>query len=153
MPTPRRIRVLDLRDTHEIGGPGKTILETYKAIDQSRFDLHIGVYVINDETTDTPFVRTARDLGMPVHFIPGRHPYDPRLITRTAALVRRERFDLIHPHEVRSDVLTYLASWLAPIPIVTTVHGYIANTKKLNRSFVISSKPMSVKGIPSLIDL
>ncbi|MEP7118000.1 MAG: glycosyltransferase family 4 protein, partial [Acidobacteriota bacterium] len=128
--TNRRIKVLDLRDTHEVGGPGKTILETFKAIDASRFDLHLGIYLVKGESTDTPFVRAARACGLPVHFVRGQNQYDPRLIPRTAALVRAHDFDLVHAHEVKSDVLTYLSSFLHRVPIVTTVHGFIANTPK-----------------------
>lgn len=67
----RPITVLDLRDTDEIGGPGKTILETFRAIDRSRFQLHVAVFLTRGEATETPFVRAARDCGLPVHFIRG----------------------------------------------------------------------------------
>ena len=40
----RPFNVLHLRDTYEVGGPGKTILETYRAIDAARFRLHLGVF-------------------------------------------------------------------------------------------------------------
>jgi hypothetical protein len=52
--------VLDLRDTYEIGGPGKTILETFRFIDATRFDLHLGVFLRPDEGTDSPFLQEAR---------------------------------------------------------------------------------------------
>lgn len=138
-PVSRRIRVLDLRDTHEIGGPGKTILETFKAADASRFDLRIGVYLAPNDTLDNPFTQAARDMGMPVHVIRGAHSYDPRLIVRTATLVRQEGIDIVHAHEVRSDVLMYLASFLSRARIMTTVHGYIANSRK-QRTMVAGDK-------------
>ena len=164
----RRIRVLDLRDTHEIGGPGKTILETFRAADASRFDLRIGIYVAPGEPTDTAYVRAARELGMPIHFLPGSHPYDPRLVWRTAALVRREAIDIIHAHEVKSDVIMYLASFLRRVPIMTTVHGYIANSRKqhtlvavdkkviarLDRAVVVSAKlrdDLLAAGVPATV--
>jgi glycosyltransferase involved in cell wall biosynthesis len=125
-----RLKVLDLRDTHEIGGPGKTILETYRAIDASRFELHLGVFLARGETEDTPFINAARALGMPVHVIRGHNQYDPRLIWRTARLIRTLGIDIVHPHEVKSDVISYLATWPNRVPIVTTVHGWIANSAK-----------------------
>lgn len=125
----RRIRVLDLRDTHEIGGPGKTILETFKTVDASRFDLRLGMYVSNGTPPDTPFIRAARQCDMPVHFIHG-HQLDPRLVYRHAGLVRRERIDIVHAHELSSNLLTYLASFLHRVPIVTTVHGWIGNSAR-----------------------
>ena len=126
----RPIEVLHLRDTHEIGGPGKTILETHRAIDPGRVRLSLGVFVTRHETGESPFVAAAREYGMPVHFIRGYNQYDPRLIWQVVDLVRSHSFDIVHAHEVKSDVIAYLASLLRRVPIVTTMHGWIGNSRK-----------------------
>jgi glycosyltransferase involved in cell wall biosynthesis len=123
------IRVLDLRDTHDIGGPGKTILETYRFIDRARFDLHLAVFHRENESTDTPFLREARNYGLPAHVIRSS-PYDPRLIVRTAALVKRLGVDIVHAHEAISDVIAWTSRRLHRVPIVTTMHGWIANSPR-----------------------
>jgi glycosyltransferase involved in cell wall biosynthesis len=128
--TVRPINVLDLRDTHEIGGPGKTILESYRAIDHSRFNLHLGVFRRAGDREDTPFLEAARAFGLPIHEIRAGGPYDLGQIWRLAALVRRQRFDIVHPHEASSDVLTYAMSLLHRVPIVSTAHGWIGNSPK-----------------------
>jgi len=124
------LRILDLRDTHEIGGPGKTILESFRAIDRDRFSLHVGVFRGPDETGDTPFLAAAREVGMPVHEVRGSSPYDPRQIGALVRLVRDGRFDIVHAHEAVSDVLAYLLSFFHRVPIVSTSHGWIANSRK-----------------------
>lgn len=124
------IRVLDLRDTYEIGGPGKTILETYRFIDAARFHLHLGVFLTPTEGVDSPFLLEAKKYGMPVHVIRGSSQYDLRLISRTAALARTLGVDVIHAHEVKSDVIAWLASMLHRVPILTTMHGWIGNTPR-----------------------
>jgi glycosyltransferase involved in cell wall biosynthesis len=126
----RPINVLHLRDTYEIGGPGKTILETHRAIDRNRFRMHLGVFVRDGESGDSPFTTEARRLDMPVHFVRGRHSYDPRMIGRVNDLVRTLQIDIVHAHEVKSDVIAYLAARLRPVPIVTTLHGWIGNGLK-----------------------
>jgi glycosyltransferase involved in cell wall biosynthesis len=126
----RRIKVLELRDTHEVGGPGKTILESFKAIDADRFDVRLGIYLTENETGDTPFIRAANDCGMPVHIVRGYNQYDPRLIHRTAKLVRDQGFDIVHAHEVKSNAVAYLASFLRRVALVTTSHGWIANSPR-----------------------
>lgn len=125
-----RISVLDLRDTHEIGGPGKTILETFRTIDRSRFDLHLGIFVVPGEPTDTPFSRAARECGLPVHVIDGSSRFDPRLIARTAALVRGLGLHILHAHEVKSDVIALLTSRLQPVATMATLHGWIGNSAR-----------------------
>lgn len=124
------VSILHLRDTYEIGGPGKTILETYRAIDRSRFQLHLGIFLRRGETPDSPFIAEAKRLGMPVHFITGFHQYDPRMVLRVNDVVKAAQIDMIHAHEVKSDMIAYLASRLQPVVLVTTMHGWIGNNLK-----------------------
>lgn len=126
----RPVNVLHLRDTHEIGGPGKTILETHRAIDRRRFQLHLGVFLRHGEPEDSPFIAEARRLEMPVHIIRGGHPYDLRMIGRVIHLVKALQIDIVHAHEVKSDVITYMVARFYPVPIVTTLHGWIGNSLK-----------------------
>jgi len=126
----KTINVLHLRDTYEIGGPGKTILETHRAIDASRFRLHLGVFLTGAESDNTPFTRAARDQGMPVHVIRGANPYDPRMIRRTLDLVRKHDIAVLHAHEVKSDVIAWIVARLHRVPVVTTLHGWIAGGSK-----------------------
>jgi glycosyltransferase involved in cell wall biosynthesis len=126
----RPVNVLHLRDTYEIGGPGKTILETFRAIDASRFRLHLAVFLARADREETPFVRAARAAGMPVHFVRALNQYDPRMIGQVARMIERLNIDVVHAHEVVSDVITYLVSLRRRVPIVTTVHGWIGNAWK-----------------------
>lgn len=126
----RPLRVLELRDTYEVGGPGKTIIETYRSINAERFHVHLGVFATKNETADTPFVSAARACGMPVHVLRGFNQYDPCLIIQLIRLVDSLAIDIIHAHEVKSDVIAYLAALFRPVPIVTTLHGWIGNGVK-----------------------
>jgi len=126
----RTIKILHLRDTYEIGGPGKTILETFRAIDRERFRLHLGVFVEHGDSGDSPFTIEARRLGFPVHFVRGRHSYDPTMIRNVCNLVKALQIDIVHAHEVKSDVIAYLASRFCPVAIMTTLHGWIGNGLK-----------------------
>ena len=67
---------------------------------------------------------------MPIHELRASGPYDPRQVSRLAAMVREGRFDIVHAHEAVSDVLTYAMSFLHRVPIVSTAHGWIANSRK-----------------------
>ena len=126
----RPIRVLDLRDTHEIGGPGKTILETFRAIDREKFELHLAVFRAPGDREDTPFLKASREIGMPIHEIAGHGPYDPGQVWRLSQLVRDGRFDIVHPHEVSSNAITYAMSMIHRVPVVSTAHGWFGDSPK-----------------------
>ncbi|MEQ1794004.1 MAG: glycosyltransferase family 4 protein [Nitrospira sp.] len=143
------LSILHLRDTHEIGGPGKTILETHRAIDRGRFQLHLGVFLRHGESEDSPFIAEARRLDMPLHFIRGGHAYDLRMIGRVIDLVKALQVDIVHAHEVKSDVIAYFVARFYPVPIVSTLHGWITNSLK-DRLFVRLDKRV-VRGFDRVI--
>jgi glycosyltransferase involved in cell wall biosynthesis len=135
-----RLTVLDLRDTDEIGGPGKTIIETYRALDRDRFAMHLGVFATRHETGQTPFITAAKAAGLPVHLVRGYNQYDPRLVWRIVQLVKTLGVDIIHAHEVKSDVLTAAAALLHRVPIMTTLHGWIGNSRKQRAMIALDRK-------------
>ncbi|HET7217823.1 MAG TPA: glycosyltransferase [Vicinamibacterales bacterium] len=160
------INILHLRDTHEIGGPGKTILETFRAIDASRFRMHLGVFLTRNESDNSPFLAAARECGMPVHLIRGYNQFDPLLVWRVADLVKRLQIDIVSAHEVKSDVIAFLSSKIHRVPIVTTLHGWIFNSTKqrlfteldkrivrrFDRAIVVSEKirdDLAASGVPA----
>ena len=70
------IRVLHLRDSPWVDGPGRTILETAARIDRSRVDYQIAPLVADDGATH-PLVVAARKRGVPVVPIHDAGPLAP----------------------------------------------------------------------------
>lgn len=61
--------------------------------------------------------------GLPVWVVPQKQGLDPLWIPRFARRLRRERVDLLHTHEFTMNVYAGIASRLAGIPSVATLHG------------------------------
>jgi glycosyltransferase involved in cell wall biosynthesis len=124
------VNILHLRDTHEIGGPGKTILETHRAIDHTRFRMHLAVFLPKDAPAESPFIAAAGRVGLPVHVLRLGHSYDPRAALQVARLVDQLDIDILSAHEVKSDVVALLAARLRRVATITTLHGWIGNGRK-----------------------
>jgi len=124
------IKVLHLRDTYEVGGPGKTILETVSHIDKSLFSVSIAVFGTGSETGESPFLSEARNRGITVHEIRSRGRYDPLIIREIVFLVKKFKIDVLHTHEAKSDLLGYLSAKMTHTPIISTMHGWITNNRK-----------------------
>ena len=105
--------------------------------------------MMRHESGDTPFLAAARECGIPVHVVRGFNQYDPRVISQLAGLVKRLGIDVVHAHEVKSDVIAFLSSRLQAVPIITTLHGWIGNSARqrsliaLDRYVVLSCSPWS----------
>jgi glycosyltransferase involved in cell wall biosynthesis len=123
------ISVLHLRDTDKLCGPGKTIIETACAATPGTFRHKIGLLLLTRET-DNKYLKAAVDRGVEVVPLRSRHQFDPRIIGTIARAVRDHRIDIIHSHDYKSDILAWTVSRLTPIPILSTVHGWIRNSMK-----------------------
>lgn len=139
------IRVLHLRDTYEVGGPGKTIMETISHINAEAFLLSVGVFAPLRGSYVTPFTEEARRRGVSIHEIRGLSPFDPLIAFRIERLVKLLKIDIVHTHETLSNVHGIVAARRAGVRAVATIHGWIENSfmdrvrvwmdKKLMRRF------------------
>lgn len=127
--TSKTINVLHLRDTDKICGPGKTILETASRIDRSRFALTIGIFARPHETTNAYYDAVLKRGVMAVR-IPSLSKFDVKTVSTIARIIRERDIHVVHSHEYKSDILTFLLRRRLDIPIVTTVHGWITNSIK-----------------------
>lgn len=122
----RPVRVLHLRDSPWVDGPGRTILETATRIDRSRVDYHVGAFVSHPGHPH-PLVEGLRQRGLPVHEIEDRGGAGRDMVGRVIDLVDRLQIDVLHTSEFRSNVLALLCRRQRPLKIVSTAHGWIAN--------------------------
>jgi glycosyltransferase involved in cell wall biosynthesis len=123
---PRPIRVLQLRDSPWVDGPGRTILETTSHIDARRVEFHVGAFV-GEGAGSHPLVEALAARGAAVHKIVDRPGVGRRLQDDVRALMRELQIDIVHSCEPRSNVLTVPCSRGANVRIAATAHGWIAN--------------------------
>ena len=135
------INVLHLRDTDRVCGPGKTIIETSCATDMREFSQKIGLFLLRSETSNA-YCEAATLRGVEVIPVRSAHPYDPRIVQTLARIIRDHRIDIVHSHEYKSDLLAWLVARVHPVPIMSTVHGWITNSSKSRLVVGISQKAL-----------
>ena len=120
------VRVLHLRDSPWVDGPGRTILETASRINPQRIDYHIGAF-ISEPGVDHPLVDAARSRGLNIHTLPDRGGLRGGLVDAVVDLLERLSIDVLHTSEFRSNVLGLLCRRKRSVRLVSSVHGWIAN--------------------------
>ncbi|MEP7242418.1 MAG: glycosyltransferase [Gammaproteobacteria bacterium] len=78
--------------------------------------------------------------GIPVVLVPGRGPYDPRMIFAVARTLRQYRVNIVHTHGYRATVLGAIAAQLTGARLVRTEHGSlepVTGAGRLKRSLNI----------------
>lgn len=134
----RAIRVLHLRDSPWVDGPGRTILETAKRIDRTRIDYHVGAFVSNTAGPH-PLVDALRDHGLTVHAIEDRGGVGREIVNTIVDLLDRLQIDILHTSEFRSNVLGLLCRRRRPVRLVSTAHGWIGNDLR-GRAYIFADR-------------
>ena len=122
------IRVLYLRDTTFVCGPGKTILNTFRTADRNKVSIALGV----PDWTSAPnaFIAAARSIGLPVITLPDGGRFDVMAGKRLARVIADGKYDLVQSHDFRTRRIATVACALASVPHVTSVHGWIVNSNR-----------------------
>jgi len=120
------IRVLHLRDSPWVDGPGRTILETAARIDRSHIDYTIAP-LVPDDGGQHPLVVAARNRGVPVEPVQDTGPL-ALLVERVIDLVDRLGIEVLHSSEFRTNLVALRCRRRRPaLKLVSTAHGWIAN--------------------------
>ena len=111
-----RLRILHLTET---AGPGGAEMLMVRLVERLGAECESRIGLIRDGW----LAGEMRKRGVPVLLFGNRRSYDLNLVTHLVATVKRERIDVIHSHEFLMNTYGAMASVLAGIPQVATVHG------------------------------
>ena len=145
------IRVLYLRDTTFVCGPGKTILNTFRTADRSKVSIALGI----PGWTSAPnaLITAAQSIGLPIVPLSDSGRLGVMAARQLARVIEDGEFDLVQSHDFRTRRLATLACTLASVPHVTSVHGWIVNSHRQrladHRSAVDQARPSDHRGIES----
>ena len=144
------IGVLELRSVRGTGGgPEKTILFGAELHDRSRFA--ITVCYIRDLRDDV-FGIDARARALDVDYVEvrERHSFDPGVWSQLLALARKRRFDIIHGHDYKTNLLALmLARRIGAVPIATS-HGWTGHSWRERRIYYPADRQL-MKRMPRVI--
>jgi glycosyltransferase involved in cell wall biosynthesis len=104
-----RLRTLFVIDELDIGGTEQQILETVRRIDRDRFEPFVCCFRHGAKASE------IEALGVPVIHEPKRLKADPGLVLRLAALMRRERFDIVQTYLWTANTWARVAARLAGV--------------------------------------
>lgn len=137
-----KVKVLHLRDTDRVCGPGKTIIETCLRADQAAFDLAVGVFLRPGEESTNVFYQVLQSRGIKAipFFCGGFNKLS--VVKQLVRIIEEQHFDIVHAHEYKSDLFSFMVSCLVKVPVVTTAHGWIQNSRKSRAAIWLSKKAM-----------
>jgi len=109
-----------------VDGPGRTIIESGVRMETAKFGYFIGAFC-NTNGCGNSFLDAAIKRGLRAFSIDETISFDPTVFLQIRRLIRENAVDIIHTHEVRSDMIGLACGRMHGIPVITTLHGWIQN--------------------------
>jgi len=123
------LRILDLRDSPWVDGPGRTILQSASMVDPDRCEIIIGAFC-GETHGEHAYIKDAESRELQVLPIHEKSAFDRQVIKQILRAIKEHSIDILHTHDFRSDMFGLMCSKIAHIPVVSTCHGWIANSFK-----------------------
>ena len=132
----KKINILYLRDTDKVCGPGKTMINTHRTLDRNRFSLVLCV-TGSGEDGKNAFCESARSAGADVvHFQTGGF-FGLSAVLRLIKMIKVRQIDILQTHDAQTRRIGIIAARLAGIPHISSVHGWIRNSRKQRLGVVL----------------
>ena len=124
------IRVLELRSVWGTGGgPEKTILLGAARSNPSRYAVTV-CYIRDARDTVFSIDEKAGDLPIDYVEVVERHSFDRSIWPVLRRLVQNRRIDIVHAHDYKTDVLTWLLHRAEGVIALSTAHGWAGHTRR-----------------------
>jgi glycosyltransferase involved in cell wall biosynthesis len=112
------------------GGPDKTILNSPRFLTAAGYRMLCGYMHPPGDRGFAQLRGRAEALLAPLLSIPDRGPWDCAVIGRLLHICRRERVRIWHGHDYKSNALGLLLRRFWPMHLVTTLHGWVKQTRR-----------------------
>jgi len=133
-------RVLHLRQTTRYLGLDRLILQAAVPLRQHSYETAVTILYTNrgiaPEIADSlpavhPMVAFGAQYGVPVDQVLDRSKWPWGTARQVASRIRADRFDLVHTHGFKENVVGFFAARSAGVPVVSTAHGFSQAFRRL----------------------
>jgi glycosyltransferase involved in cell wall biosynthesis len=112
------------------GGPDKTILNSPRFLTPLGYRMLCAYMHPPGDSGFEQLRSRAAALQAPVLSVPDSGPWDCGVIARLLNICRRERVRIWHGHDYKSNALGLLLNRFWPMRLVTTLHGWVKETRR-----------------------
>ncbi len=116
--------------TPSFGGPDATVLSMFKKLPHDRYKQYL-IFLRCSKTINHLLVGKSRALGISSVLISTWGKCNLLALLKIIIFVKKNRIQVVHSHNYKTDILTYLASKCCSIKLATTLHGWVEKTRRL----------------------
>ena len=124
------INVLQVIAPISFGGAENVLLSINRLMDKSRFSTFFSIF-LNPSRGENELHERLKALKCDVSIIPMNRINQINNIFALVKIIRKNNIHVVHTHSYRSDIIGLIASIIVKKPIVTTVHGWTSENRKV----------------------
>ena len=119
------------------GGPDKTIINSPSYLEADGYRMRC-VYLHDPADAGFGVLQTkAEAKGVDLLSVADRGPFDWRVVPKLLDICRRERVEVWHGHDYKTNALGLVLKRFWPMRLVTTVHGWVQHTGRTPLYYLI----------------
>jgi glycosyltransferase involved in cell wall biosynthesis len=125
------VKVLQLIASTGIGGAERVLLDICNSLKSEQYRFEVCLLVLPDCEKESALGNILNERAIDLHYVEMRFPLSIFEILNLMKIFRTTNPSVVHCHGVRADVFGGIAARLCRIPAVSSVHGWIAFSKKM----------------------
>jgi glycosyltransferase involved in cell wall biosynthesis len=141
-------KVLHLISSRGFYGAERIVVNLAMATDRSRFIPHLAL-LRAAKSPNVELVETAKEKEIPAHIIACRKWIDTEALRQVRELIRQERIDIIHCHEMKGRLYGLLSAIGTQARIMTTNHNWIRSSFRV--AFFESLDAFYIRFFPKIV--
>lgn len=133
-------RILHLRQTTRYLGLDRLILQVAVPLHQHGYETAVTILYTNRGVSPEiaarlpathPMIECGAQYGVPVNQVLDHTKWPWGMAQQVARRIRAGRFDLVHTHGIKENLVGFLAARSAGVPVVSTAHGFSQAFRRL----------------------
>lgn len=140
------MKILLSQKIAKLSGSEWHLLNLSTGLKKRGFDVHF-LALINNKSIESAeeLIKMFEDRGIPVHRIIVKKDYSFSLFKNISSYIKREKFDIIHSHLVRTDFIFSMTKifFLPKMLLISTLHGFDGGYQ-FRHGFKIANEPLNL---------
>lgn len=116
-----------------MGGAEQVLIDICTSLRNKRFQFGVAIFKSPGKSIHCQLVEALQNRGVPVYYVTMNSPLYTHgcEALRIARLMTREDISILHCHGSRANVIGVLAAKISGTPVVSTIHGWITDSRKM----------------------
>jgi glycosyltransferase involved in cell wall biosynthesis len=125
-----KIKIVHIMVTSAFSGPDATVFSLFKKLDPEKYQQYL-IFLSGPKTVNHLLVERSRKIGIESVLFHIRGKLNLWTLWKIISFIRRHRINILHSHNYKTDILTYLATRFYSAHCVTTLHGFTERNWRL----------------------